>query len=452
MSDWKSFFATVDTPPADDVLERLASWLGKCGVATPMDCSGLAESDLDWKEITAIPERTFARRAVRMAIEADLIKSEVAKASRIGSASVKQPAVVSSAVAHQPLLSSDMVEVMGSDASALSIASAIQHGSQAVDVSAKLAVAGAQGLGFHLQVDSPVWQLLAAECESAKIDGRTAFSYVDLTSKAMLPVWMPADAVGGKLAGSSDWAVGDGTAGTIQALEKALKAATQTPKFFRSLAQWTAVFSRYSVAAVSMGHLNWATVMAHIDVVMRISEESRVAGASQYLAIIYDDLIRRDWAGRAIKRDPALNIPVEALIMNKEVFEVAKTRLSQVLEGAGVHDDGTSKWRTQINSEGNLATAHQSSVESLLAKQQAAAEAVAKRAENATRQMAKQQEQMEYRRMSLETSGRSFQADRSVGGGRGSKRKFNHGGKGQGGGKNGKGVGRGKGGKGKGKW
>ena len=91
MSDqWKTFFATVDTPPADDVLERLAGWIIKSGVATPADCGGLAETDLNYTEITLIPERTFARRAIRMAIEADLIKSEIAKAGRIVGASQQQ--------------------------------------------------------------------------------------------------------------------------------------------------------------------------------------------------------------------------------------------------------------------------------------------------------------------------------------------------------------------------
>ena len=417
---WKVFFQTVDTPPADEVLERVAQWLIKVGLATPEDCAGLVETDLNYGEISVIPERTFARRAVRMAIEAESIKLEIAKAGRAVGAS-QQQALVPSGVVSQPLLSADMAEVMGSDASALAIATAIQHGSKSVDVTAKLAAAGAQGLGFHLQVDSPVWQLLAAEFEAAKIDGRTAFSYVDLTSKALLPVWLPADAVGGKSAGASDWQSGEAVAGTIQSLEKALRAATKTPKFFRSLAQWTAVFSRYAVAAVSMEHLNWATVMAHIDTVMRISEEARAAGESQYLAIVYDDLVRRDWAGRAIKRDPALKIPDEALVINKEIIGIARTRLAQVLEGAGVAgESGKGQWRTSIVN-GNLATSNQASIESALAKQQAAAEAVAKRAEAATRQMARQQEQLENRRMALETNGRAFQSD-----GGGGNRSNNH--------------------------
>ena len=138
-----------------------------------------------------------------------------------------------------------------------------------------------------------------------------------------------------------------------------------------------------------MKHLTWAIVTAHIDIVMRISEEASSAGASQYLAIVYDDLVRRDWAGRPMKRDPALNIPIEAMINSKEIYEVAKTRLSQVLDGAGVaSESGAGQWKTQINSSGILATSLHANAESSLAKQQAAAEAVTKRAEAATKAMA----------------------------------------------------------------
>ena len=405
MGDWKTFLATVDMPPAEDALERLAAWLDKTGLATPAACSGLTESDLPWSQITDIGERTFCRRAVRGAMEVEEIKAEVAKAQRMAKAVQLPAAAQPSALAVQHALPPDMVEVMGADASACAIAAVLQHGSKSIDVTKKLDGAGAAGLGFHLQVDTPVWQLLGAESDAAKIDGRVAYSYVDLTSKALLPVWMPADAVGGKFSGASDWHVGNANPTAIQALERAMKSATQTPKFFRSLAQWTAVFTRYAVAAVAMNHLSWATIIAHIDIITRLSEEARVAGKSQYLAILYDDLVRRDWASRAIKKDPALSISVEATVLNERIYEVAKTRLSQVLEGAGVRAEGNDS-----GADHNMA--HVASAESVLAKQQAAAEAVTRRAESATRAMAKQQEQLEHRRVSLEANGESFQSNR----------------------------------------
>lgn len=128
-------------------------------------------------------------------------------------------------------------------------------GGKEVDVNEKLKEALCSKLPFHLRVDTPVWQLLNAENLAAQLAGRTAFSYVDLTSKAMLPMWMPGDAIGGKtITGKCDWDPSASSA-TIVALGAALKAATQTPKFFRSLAQWNGVFVRYATAAVAMGQL-----------------------------------------------------------------------------------------------------------------------------------------------------------------------------------------------------
>ena len=412
MSTWDDFLLSVDMPPAVDVLERLARWLIKAGLLTPESCSGLDESDLKWSELADLGERTFCRRAVRAAIEAEGIKAEIARAQKM----VKVQSVV--AQGGPTLLSSEMMEVMGTEASAVSIALALQHGGKSVDVATKLKNVGVGNLGFHLQVDVPVWQLMASETEQAKIDGRVGFSYIDFTSKAMLPVWMPADTIGGRVSGTSNWQGAECAAGTIQALERALKSATHTPKFFRSLAQWTAVYSRYMVTAVASEQLTWAIASAHMDVIMRISEEARASGNSQYLAILYDDLLRRDWANRAMKKDPALNISAESMVINREIFEIAKTRLSQVLEGAGV-----GAGQGNLSGPGNN-LAYVASTESMLAKQQAAAEAVAKRAEAATRQLAKQQEQLEQRRVSLESNGRPFQND--------NKRKHGHQGNGNG--------------------
>ena len=236
---------TVDNPPAEDILERLAKWLTLAGLTSPASCSGLDENDLKWSEVADLGERTFCRRAVRGAMEAEAIKAEVARAEKMAkavSAIGQMPGGSQLALSNGPsLLSSDMAEVMGADASAMAIAQALQHGGKQVDTVSKLKAAGAGGLGFHLQVDTPVWQLLNSESEAAKIEGRTAFSYVDLTSKAMLPVWMPADAVGGKFSGSLDWQSSADTPSAIQSLERALKAATMTPKFFRSLVSFPGI-------------------------------------------------------------------------------------------------------------------------------------------------------------------------------------------------------------------
>ena len=63
----------------------------------------------------------------------------------------------------------------------------------------------------------------------------------DITAREVLPLWIAPDAVGGKLAhaGDSDWGLNPSSAsGTLGQLGSALKAATQAPRFFRSIPQW----------------------------------------------------------------------------------------------------------------------------------------------------------------------------------------------------------------------
>ena len=109
MSDWETFLTTVDMPPANDILEKLSAWFIAAGLTAPEACSGPDETDLTWSELSVITERTFARRAIRAAIQADQIKSEVAKASKVVQASNQQqgnPAgsLVAHPMASQPLL------------------------------------------------------------------------------------------------------------------------------------------------------------------------------------------------------------------------------------------------------------------------------------------------------------------------------------------------------------
>ena len=241
--------------------------------------------------------------------------------------------------------------------------------------------------------------LLNAENLAATNESRTAFAYVDFTSKAMLPMWLPADAIGGKsMTAASDWALDPSTsAATLGALGSALKAATQTPRFFRSIAQWNAVFLRYAVAAVSSGQLTWSAVVAHVDGVMRMAEEARVAGKSQFVAILYDDLLRRSLAERAAKKDPLLNIETALTQINKEVLGLAESRLGQVMAAAGMNVGAGASNGAARGTEAAL-----NSVESVMAKQSAAADALSRKAAQAVRHMAQQQETMERRRFALE--------------------------------------------------
>jgi len=152
-----------------------------------------------------------------------------------------------------------------------------------------------------------------------------------------------------------------------------------------------------------MEQLSWSAVVAHVDVVMRISEESRVSGGSQFLAILYDDLLRRSMAYRAAKRDPELHLETEFTKVNKEVLDLARSRLSQVLMAVGVKESNVA--------DGGFNSAATASTESVLAKQAAAADALTRKAESAVKHLAQQQQQLEDRRMALESQSRPQQQD-----------------------------------------
>ena len=65
---------------------------------------------------------------------------------------------------------------------------------------------------------------------------------------------------------------------------------------------------RYAPAAVAMSHLSWPAVLSHVDVIMRMAEEARLACESPYVAILYDDLLRKTVSERAKRRDPELDL------------------------------------------------------------------------------------------------------------------------------------------------
>ena len=398
---WDQFLATVGgANPGAGVLEKVVEFYSKtCGVQSHEALDGLVESDLDFTKLD-LEARAFARRAFRKAESLASCRAAASAALSQGASSSGKAisTLAQNGHGHNPEVVG-MLDVLGSEASAGAIAQVLAHCDKTVDIQAKLNGVMAGKLQFHLWCDAPVWKLLNAESVAAASDSRVAFAYVDLTSRAFLPMWLPADAIGGTAispTSTSEWALDpSASSATLGALGAALKAATQTPRFFRSLAQWTAVFMRYGASAVAMEHLTWSAVLSHVDVVMRISEELRAASDSMFVAVLYDDLLRRAFADRAAKKDPELNIEKEMTKVNKEILALAKSRLGQVLAAAGIANEP----RRSSGSDPLTVSA-----ESVLAKQSAAADALSRKAEQAVRQMAQQQESLERRKLALEAN------------------------------------------------
>ena len=88
--------------------------------------------------------------------------------------------------------------MLGSPADGLALARAMLGGSAAVDINDKLTTAHLAAIPYELQPEAPVWQALQTENAAALKASRTAFSYVTLTSEAVLPIWLPVEAVGGR--------------------------------------------------------------------------------------------------------------------------------------------------------------------------------------------------------------------------------------------------------------
>ena len=164
--------------------------------------------------------------------------------------------------------------------SAKSLASALAP-AKAPDVADMLQKCGLSKLGFHVQADQSLYIALQLASEEAKAQSRTPFTYVDLTSKEVLPLWLPADSVGGKFTLRDDdesRLAGHHAIGSLSDLSKALKGATASPRFFRNVQQRVAAFVRYATTAVATGQMTWPVVLGHWDVVLQICEQEKIKG------------------------------------------------------------------------------------------------------------------------------------------------------------------------------
>ena len=399
--DWQAFLRIVDVPsaPADQV-EDAAKVFVDSGLPTPTSADGIVESDLQLAEVR-LPVRGLLRRALRTLVDAAEAKRTAVKVNaqsashrEVGlAAGVQQPNYVHSAQV------SSMLEAIGPDASAMAVANVMAHGGKDVDINAQLQGVNLGKISFTMQADNAIWQVLQAENEAAAKDAREAYAYVDLTSKGLVPIWLAPDAVGGSVSwgGESEWSLDPrATSATLGQLGQALKKATCQPRFFRSLAQWAAAYNRYAMAAVAMKQLTWAQAFSHMDVVLRMAEESRSANVSPFLAILYDDMLRQSVSQRVNRKDPTLDFDEVFTAKVPEIKGAAEQRLAQVLQAAGLHS----------SSRAQQADFSSAVADGAVAKQAAAAEALQRRAEAAARQLAAQQEELNRRQSAMRTGGK----------------------------------------------
>ncbi len=157
--------------------------------------------------------------------------------------------------------------------------------------------------------------------------------------------------------------------------------------------------------AVGLEHLSWATVFAHVDIILKYAEELQAKGESAYAAILYDDVVRKTLATRAQRDDPNLVIPTEMAKVSTTLQESVETRLQLVLSSAGIAAAGK---KASVASPETWQVAS----ESALAKQMSAADALTKRAEAAARSLAGQQEELNRRQYALQQTGTTCAQDK----------------------------------------
>ena len=115
------------------------------------------------------------------------------------------------------------------------------------DTNALLTVADCSKMPCHMQAEHSLWDALQDHTTKAKTQGKVAFAFVDLTDKAVLPIWIPVEPICGKFSfqgGSSEQLEASANVGTLNELSKALKGATANSRFSRTTAQWVAAFDR----------------------------------------------------------------------------------------------------------------------------------------------------------------------------------------------------------------
>eukprot|EP00971_Amphidinium_carterae_P266519 5287173-Amphidinium_carterae.1 len=73
--------------------------------------------------------------------------------------------------------------------------------------------------------------------------------------------------------------------------------------------------------AVAMGQLTRAASEGHLHTILKLVEDERHTSGSFFLAILYDDIVRRNFARRAQHHDGDLNIASEVMQIDKAVLE-----------------------------------------------------------------------------------------------------------------------------------
>ena len=253
-SAWVDFLRAVDiTPPEDKILQAAEQILVDAGLTDPSLADGTQPGDIEALSPTSpvdAPVKAFVRRTLRCLD----VSAQVAMNKKVGATSTGSPAPSAPA----PAPPSSTLALLGGDASALATVRALSGATSTLDISKALKDKGLVVPEIGL-ADSELFQLLHGALSK---DGKSV-TYIDLTQKAILPLWLSPESIGGKTVMAGEEMDLDPTSaiGTLGQFQNALKAATASPRWFRRIGQWAPTFIKYGIAgvAVSYTHLTLPT-------------------------------------------------------------------------------------------------------------------------------------------------------------------------------------------------
>ena len=178
--------------------------------------------------------------------------------------------------------------LLGSEASVAQLDAALEAASKSVDVERLLAEAKLKELPFHEMAESHQFSICRAEVLRALQESRVAFLYMELTQ--MLPMWLSAHQVGGRMTMSGENDMAGGWAGD----PRAVRDANDGVRYFRSWTQFLGAFIKMMIVMVATEMVSWPFILTYLSQLIQMAEQERLDTGSCFLTILYDDLLRKN--------------------------------------------------------------------------------------------------------------------------------------------------------------
>ena len=341
-------------------------------------------------------EAVEAARKLRKQTEMFVKEAEAKAKALAGSPSVGASPLVASAAETPPSKSKvDKIADLLGGHSAMELAETLAKGGKP-NLPEMLKDANVQNMPHHLQPDYEVFKTLNSESANAKAESpsRWQFSYVDIQDRMIRPEWLGDEFVGGRELGDEGYEHIDMQSDSLSQMSRELQKLKKPFKLFRSSSHWQVAMLRWAVASVGSGQWSWLAHHSHIDMIMRMIETENVKHGfiGQYIALYYDERVRKKWCEMSRRNDPKLNslkkLEEATLMIDETTLEAARARIGRRLARANMHMPGVANFRPPVASP----QASDPVAESLSAKEDAANAAARKRSNDVAKQMARQQE------------------------------------------------------------